>query len=292
MSNEAFKRGIGDLKSTIQGVVGVSGKLNVLSEIPLEKVKPSPHYQPREVFNQEKLEALAESIASKGQLEAGLVVWNEEEQVYHIIAGERRYQACLLAGVPTYKAEILQDKHYTKAQLAEIALISNIQRDNLKPIEIAEHLQKIKDLGNYKSSEELAKIIGSSRTSVDELLTINTLPTSIKQEALASDVNTAYLVELVRFGSDPEMQRKTWEDIKAGKYTVAKLRLAKRNFKNKQQGNPTRPLKNKLISEVEGFHKRLEKAVNEQIVLNDEEYSTVMSYLLKIEELSKKLLKF
>ena len=128
-------------------------KKNNLVELPLESVIPDPT-QPRKKFDEEKLKELAESIKQHGLLEP-ILVKPIEDGKYQIIAGERRWRACKIAGLPTIKAivwegEISEDKKHL------LQIIENLQRDDLNPIEEAESYKKLIDGFGY-THQELAK---------------------------------------------------------------------------------------------------------------------------------------
>ncbi len=126
-----------------------------------------------------------------------------------IVAGERRYRAHQHLGKTTITAII------TKGNSDEIALIENIQREDLSPVDQAEGLANMMTKHGYKQ-EELAKVIGKARTTVTELLSLNTLPDEIKNECRMSDIaSKSALIEIVRLGNAKD-QLKFWEDMKQG----------------------------------------------------------------------------
>ena len=130
-----------------------------VSKIKTDEIYPNPN-QPRKTFDQESLEELAESIRVHGLIQP--IIVNKMEDGYLIIAGERRYRACKLAGLTEIDAIV---KNYTERQIAEISIIENLQREDLNPIEIAKSLQKLMQEYNI-TQEQVAARIGKNRSSI------------------------------------------------------------------------------------------------------------------------------
>lgn len=130
-----------------------------VSKISLSKVYPNPN-QPRKNFDKESLNELAESIKIHGLIQP--IIVNKMDDGYLIIAGERRYRACKIAGLKEIDAIV---KNYSDRQIAEISIIENMQREDLNPIEIARCLQKL--MQEYKiTQEDVASRIGKSRSAI------------------------------------------------------------------------------------------------------------------------------
>ncbi len=145
-------------------------------ELPLEKIRPNPK-QPRQEFNQQKLLNMAQTMLEYGIIQPILVV-EDENKNYIIIAGERRFRAAQLAGLKTISAEI---KEYKKDQYMEIALIENLQREDLNPIEEAIAYQRL--IEEFKlTQDEVAKRLGRSRSSIANAMRLLSLPDDIKRE--------------------------------------------------------------------------------------------------------------
>jgi ParB family chromosome partitioning protein len=132
-------------------------------ELPLSKIVPNP-YQPRVHFDEESINELAESIKQHGLLQPVIVI--EQDDEYVLIAGERRVRASRLAGFETIKA-LIADIDVSKFR--ELALIENIQRESLNPVELAKSYKElIEDYGI--THEELSKVIHKSRTQITNTL--------------------------------------------------------------------------------------------------------------------------
>ena len=137
-------------------------------EIELSKIRSNP-YQPRKVFDEEALEELARSIKEYGVVQP--IIVKKSPAGYELVAGERRTKAAKLAGLKMIPAII---KDYNDQEMMEIALIENIQRENLNPIEEAISFDNIIKLRGF-TQEEFAKRFGKSRSYVTNILCILTL---------------------------------------------------------------------------------------------------------------------
>lgn len=144
-------------------------------ELPLEAVKPNP-YQPRQVFDDEEIKELAESIREHGVLQP-ILVRESGAAEYELIAGERRVRAARLLGLKTIPAivvEIEKPEH-----LIGLALIENLQRADLNPIERAESFKTLSEKFGL-TQEEIAKLVGKSRVAVANAMRLLKLPDEIK----------------------------------------------------------------------------------------------------------------
>lgn len=141
---------------------------NGVSKINIADIYPNPN-QPRKTFDQESLNELAESIRVHGLIQP--IIVNKMNDGYLIIAGERRYRACKLAGLTEIDAIV---KNYTDRQIAEISIIENLQREDLNPIEIAKSLQKLMQEYNI-TQEQVASRIGKNRSSIANYVRLLTL---------------------------------------------------------------------------------------------------------------------
>lgn len=144
------------------------------SEIRLDLIKPNP-FQPRRAFSDEKLKELASSIKEHGVLQAVVVSPSGEGDHYMLVAGERRCRAARMAGLDTVPAVV---KTIDKNTMLEIALIENLQREDLNPVEEAFAYKKLMQDFSY-TQEELARRIGRSRPSIANSIRLLALPDAI-----------------------------------------------------------------------------------------------------------------
>jgi len=151
------------------------GKQGNLMEVEISKVKPNP-YQPRGVFDQAKLEELASSIREKGIVQP--IVVRKKDEVYELVVGERRLRAAQKAGLDKVPALLLSGA--TKREMLEIALVENVQREDLNPMDQAKGYHRlITECG--VSQKELSKRIGKDRSSISNTLRLLSLPDKIQR---------------------------------------------------------------------------------------------------------------
>ena len=170
------------------------GLYNVL----IEKINPNPN-QPRKYFDPEALEELTQSIKENGVLQPVIITTDERREI-HLVAGERRYRAAKDAGLHKIPA-IYKDGHSD-----EIALIENLQREDLKPVEEAEALSRLMDKHNY-TQEQLSDIVGKGQSTISETLSLNKLPEQIKKEYRHADISRRILVEVAKQKTDDDKIR-------------------------------------------------------------------------------------
>lgn len=156
-----------------------------VKELPIEKLRVNP-YQPRKTFNEESLQELAESIKEHGVIQP--IIVKKSIKDYEIVAGERRYRASKLAGKTTIPC-IIRD--FTDEQMMEIAVLENLQREDLNSIEEAQGLETLMQNLNL-TQEEVAKRIGKSRSYVTNMLGILTLPNEVKDLVKQGKISTSH----------------------------------------------------------------------------------------------------
>ena len=140
----------------------------------LEKIRPNP-YQPRKDFDQDKLAELSASIVQHGVLQP--IVVTKSIQGYYIVAGERRYRASQLAGLTQIPAIVRQLSDH---EMRELAIIENLQRENLNSVEEAESYQQLMQ-AHHMTQQAVAERLGKSRPYIANMLRLLKLPTSIRQ---------------------------------------------------------------------------------------------------------------
>ncbi len=152
-----------------------------ITEAPINKVIPNPQ-QPRQIMKEEQLRELADSIIEHGVIQPLIVTYNEPQDQYILIAGERRLRASQLAGLKTIPVLV---REATNQQQLELALIENVQRADLTPLETAEAYEHLRNEFSL-SHEEIASRVGKSRTAVTNTLRLLKLQPAARQ-ALADD---------------------------------------------------------------------------------------------------------
>ena len=147
---------------------------NTVEYITVNKLVVNP-FQPRKIFNEEALQELAESIKEHGIIQP--IVVRKKEKKYEIIAGERRFRAAKLAGLKEVPAIV---KEMTEQQMMEVAILENLQREDLTPIEEAEAYSSLIENLNF-TQEELAKRLGKSRPHIANHIRLLQLPENVRQ---------------------------------------------------------------------------------------------------------------
>lgn len=183
-------------------------------ELPLEDVLPN-RFQPRIKFSEDAINELSESIKEHGVIQP--IVVRPVGDRYEIIAGERRFKATTLAGLPTIPAIIinLNDK-----ESAEVALIENVQRQDLTPIEEAISYKKILDMG-YLKQENLAEKIGKSQSAIANKLRLLNLDEDVQEALLNGKISERHARSLLKL-SNKEDQVKLLNKIITERLTVRK----------------------------------------------------------------------
>jgi len=185
----------------------------------LHDVSANPH-QPRRHFDEGELAALANSLREVGQLSPVLVKPDPKEpKRFILVAGERRWRAADMAGLGRIMAHILPPE----ANADQIALIENLQRVGLSPVEEAEGIRRLVDAHDY-DQETVGDLLGRSRTEVNTTLTLLKLAPEIRQECVTSHtgIPKAVLLELARM--EPGEQTALWPLVREGRMTARQAR--------------------------------------------------------------------
>lgn len=170
-----------------------------IKELPISEIRPNP-YQPRKTFNQEALDELAESIKNYGVFQP--IIVKKSINGYYLVAGERRLRASKLAGLTTIPAII---KEFSDSQMREIALLENLQRENLTAIELAWAYKGIIDSLHIKQ-EELAEKIGKSRSHVTNTLGLLRLPNDVQDMILDNKISMGHARVLSKMEDENQIE--------------------------------------------------------------------------------------
>lgn len=168
-------------------------------ECAIEKIIPNKH-QPRSEFNPQDLQELADSIREKGIIQPLIVTHNIEEDNYELIAGERRLRASKLAGLNHVPVVVMDVEN--EDSLLEIALIENIQRTDLNPIEEADAYKKLIEKFGY-TQEETARRVGKQRSTVTNMLRLLKLPDSVRKDVSSGLLSEGHGRALIRLIDNP-----------------------------------------------------------------------------------------
>ena len=232
----------------------LTSEKNKIVELPISILKPSI-YQPRKTFDKESLEELSLSIKEHGLLEP-LLVKKSDEDKYEIICGERRYRACKLANlgnVPCLIRDDLGDNGYA------VALIENIQREDLNPLEMAQAFNLMLEECKL-SQEDLAKTLGKSRSSIANIVRLNNLQEDVKKMILANQIDLGHAKVLLSL-DDPNLQ------LKAALYVIKKslsVRQTEQLVKNIKLNNTEELEPTSTKEKVENNFGGLEEELNQK----------------------------
>ena len=223
------------MKDFSKNMFGVSSHIKRITEVELAKIDRNPE-QPRKTVDQQALEELAASIKEVGLLQP-IIVRKGEEGRYVIVAGERRHRAIELLEWSSMDAIVIDGENAD-----EISLIENLQRENLRPIEEAEAVDRLIKLHHYKQ-EDAAKILGKSRSSITELLGLLRLPDIIRDGSRLADIPKSTLLAIARIGDEAE-QLAAFEAAKSGTVSVRVAKSIQKGEATAEEHGEPRPQDN------------------------------------------------
>ena len=259
----ALGRGLDALIST--ETVSAQGS-STINEVPIDQIEANPD-QPRREFDSVALEELANSIKQLGLVQLGLVqpitVRQLAEHKFQIIAGERRWRASQLAGLTAIPAYIRTIKD---ENVMELALVENIQREDLNAIEIAlayEHLQEKSGL----TQEKVAARVGKSRVAVTNYLRLLKLPAQVQMALQKKEIDMGHARALLSLNS-PSQQIKLFHEIQKNAFSVRKVEELCQQLNNGEDIQTAKKkiaAKSKLPDEFNLLKKRLSDFFNTKV---------------------------
>jgi len=217
MTSKFLGKSLAQLNQEIGQIPDISvltgGERVAVKPIPLVQISPNPD-QPRKTFSETELQELSNSIKEHGVLVPIILrTVQNKPYLYEIVAGERRYRAAQLAGLSEIPALV---KTLTNQNAMEIALIENVQRENLNPIEEAEGYQNLMEKCGY-SIDDVSKLIGKSVSYIRNLMRINSLPESVKEYVKNGELSASH-ARTIAVSDNPEQLA---HDIINNKMSVA-----------------------------------------------------------------------
>jgi len=248
MAKQRLGRGLSAILDDVEDAYrqDIESDTTVVREIPLEEITPNK-YQPRTHFDEEALQELSRSLQKHGQLQPIVVV--EKDDGYMIIAGERRFRAAKLAGFNSVKAVVAD---FQNQNLRELALIENIQRENLSSLELAQSYKEL--IEEYQiTQEELSNIIHKSRSQITNTLRLLQLTPYTQKLLRESKITQGHAKMLV--GLDPDTEKLVADTIVGQKLSVRESEELIKNLKNSQpdsdKGLPAKTTPR--VTEIEGL---------------------------------------
>ncbi len=252
-----------------------------IREIDVDEITPNP-YQPRKTFEQEALKELSESIQRHGLLQPIVVI--EKDDGYLLVAGERRLRAHKMAGLETIKA-IIADVDIDDAKLRELALIENIQRENLNAMELAnsyDELIKVYEI----THDELSHVVNKSRSQITNTLRLLALSTYVQKKLTSGGISQGHAKILVGF--DEQEQKLLVDTIIGQKLSVRESELL---AKSKKNGEKELLPKEKSLSFIDNYKNSFKeqlpfafKIKNNSLEINFKNNDEIEKFLLMLQK--------
>ncbi|EGL83646.1 parB-like partition protein [Caldalkalibacillus thermarum TA2.A1] len=216
--------------------IAEKGEGEEIKYIPIKNIVPN-RYQPRTVFDEEKIDELCQTIKTHGIIQP-IVVRKYAEDQYEIIAGERRWRACTKLGMETIPAIV---KDFNDTQAASVALIENLQREGLTPIEEALAYQKLIELHGL-TQESLAQRLGKGQSTIANKLRLLHLPEECHQALRERKISERHARALLTL-KDPELQKKFLKEIIDKQLNVKQTEELIEKHLNKKPPKKKKPLR-------------------------------------------------
>ena len=236
------------------------GERVVVKPIPLVQISTNPD-QPRKTFSPAELQDLSDSIREKGVLVPIILrTVQNKPYLYEIVAGERRYRAAKMAGLTEIPALV---KTMTNQNAMEIALIENVQRENLNPIEEAAGYENLMQKCGYEIGD-ISRLIGKSESYIRNLMRINSLPESVKDLVKSGELSASH-ARTIAVADDSE---KMAHDIINNKMSVA---TAQKRVKESNRSGKSRAFTKTNLDKtyVEKIESKLEKTLKTPVKLRE-----------------------
>ncbi len=272
-------RGLAALIGDDKGEAANPQQLHGLKQVPIELIHSNPR-NPRKTFAQEELQELAQSIRDKGLLQP-LVVRPRADGEYEIVAGERRWRAAQLAGhheLPVLVREL------SDGETIEIALIENIQRENLNPLEEARAFGELMEQFSY-TQQQLADAVGKSRSHIANTLRLLSLPAAVRAYIEEGKLTAGHARTLVASDSPHELAQK-----------IIELGLSVREAEGLTRDKAAQPRKDKpeKNADIRAFEKHLSEATGLKIDIQSKTHESgklIIEYknFDQLEDISRKL---
>ena len=245
-------------------------KTEEIVEIPINELRPNP-YQPRTVFDEDALNELAESIKENGVFQP--IIVKKSIKGYDVIAGERRLRASKIAGLKTIPAIIRQ---LSDEKMAEIALLENLQRENLNSLEEAKAYKSLIDK-LHLTQEELAKKVSKSRSHITNMLGLLRLPNEVQDMVMDNKITMGHARALSKIDDEEEVikmanevvdSKLTVRDIETKTEEAPKKVKVTRHPKHTEYDYVQDLMREKLDTKVKIKDKKIEISFNNEADLN------------------------
>ena len=254
MQKAALGKGLGALIPDLSVLDEKERKSLGIMDVELDKIVPN-EYQPRKVFNDEKLKELAASIKEQGVIQP--IIVHRIGTNFGLIAGERRWRAARLAGLKYIPALV---REATKRELIEQALIENIQREDLNPLEAAEAFKRLQD--EFKlTQEDLARRVGKERSTITNFLRILGLPKEIKQHLATGALSMGHAKALL------SLERLRDQILAANQIVKKALSVREAEALASRLKKPVKEKKKLTSTEYKAVEERLRKSLGTKVTI-------------------------
>jgi len=288
----ALGRGLGDILSEVEeayekDLSGIdSFELEAqgarVEDIDVESITANP-FQPRKHFDEQALKELSESIAEHGLLQPIVVI--EKEEGYLLIAGERRLRAHKLAKLPTVKA-IIADADIDDIKLRELALLENIQRENLNAIELANSYAELIEVHEI-THDDLSDIVHKSRSQITNTMRLLSLSTYAQEQLILGKISQGHAKVLV--GLDEKKQKVIINSVIGQKLSVRETENMVKNHKENPAVNTTakvvKNLTKNYVNDLESLLPFTHKIKAKSIEINFTDEKDIENFLTFLKKL-------
>ena len=241
-----------------------SGGIGIIARIGIEQIRPNP-FQPRTEFDPETLAELTRSIVEKGVIQP--ITVRRIEGGYQIVTGERRLRAAQKAGlaeIPAYIIAVESDE-----EMLELALIENIQRDTLNPIEIAHAYKRLID-ECHLTQEEVADKVGKDRTTVTNFIRLLKLPGEIQAGLRKNQISMGHARALINIVSEA-MQLRLYKRIVDSGLSVRKVEQLAKSTGKTSEGGPRKAAVREISASVQSVEEKLRQTLGTKVMVRERE---------------------
>lgn len=247
---DQLRKPVGYINKDVVGTQGSHENTADILRVPVEMIEPNP-FQPRLSFDQEALNELASSIRTLGLIQP-ITVRRSSPGKYQIISGERRYKACRLAGMSTIPAYI---RDTDDQGMLEMAIVENVQRENLDPIELALSYQRLIDECNL-TQDKLAERVGKNRATVSNTIRLLKLPAKVQHDIKVGLLSMGHAKAILGV-DDPEKQEQLCDLVIKDGMSVRKLEALVRKMLEEPTTTTAKPTQNRTQELPDDYYKIL-----------------------------------
>lgn len=255
MAKAKLGRGLGSLFDEPP----IAEENDIIKTLRIAQVEPNKN-QPRHNFDKEKIDELADSIKQHGIIQPIIVV--KHNDMYKIVAGERRWRAAKKAGLTEIPAVI---RNYSELEIAQIALIENLQRENLNPIEEALGYRTLIDKFNM-TQEDVSGKTGKSRSAIANSMRLLALDEPIQQKLITGEISSGHARALLSIDS-PEVRYAALESIISKGLNVRQTEALAKQLQSKKPGKTPVKIDAELKTQLEILQERLSSHLGTKVTL-------------------------